>query len=90
MDTTLVYSRINLIKNLKCLWFITKRHFSVSFPSIPTILPNVFVATKHYSSTPKTDEIFHCNFVRQYDITLEAEVRLNNKNTLICAVNNVI
>jgi hypothetical protein len=59
----------------------------MSFPSVPTIL---FVTKKRYSSTTKTDEIFHRNFAREYGITFAAEVSSNNKKTFIFAVNNAI
>jgi hypothetical protein len=60
----------------------------VPFPSVRTTFPAVFVAKKRYSSAQKTDEIFHRKFVREYGINFAVEVRFNNENTLICAVNN--
>jgi hypothetical protein len=37
VDTAVVYSKMDLIRNLKHLWFITKRSFSIPFPSVPHI-----------------------------------------------------
>jgi hypothetical protein len=35
MDTSLVYSRMHVIRNLKHLWFITKQNFSMPSLSVP-------------------------------------------------------
>jgi len=48
----------------------------------------VFLAKKRYSSAPKTGEIFHRKFVREYGINFAVEVKFNNENTLFCAVKN--
>ena len=49
MDTSLVYSRMNMIRNLKCLWFITKQNFSM--PSL-SVLYNSFRLFLLLQSTP--------------------------------------
>jgi len=86
MDTALVYSRLHLIGILRLLWLINKRNFSLPSPSVPR---NSSRQCSLVRSAPAEHRGLMEAFISVlcvFDISLAAEVWLDNKNVMICVL----
>jgi hypothetical protein len=84
MDATLVYSRMHLIRNVKHLWFVIMRNFSIPLLSVPHSVTSKR-STKHRRPTAAFISVLFC----ESGINLAAEGGLD-KNKLISVLNNVV
>ena len=83
----LVYSRIHLIMNLICLWFITKLKYSMPSLSVPHNSSRLCYFEVLQLSTEDQWKLY-LNLVCECGISFATEVRLDSKNILICVLNN--